>query len=806
MPGERPIVFLYGTMKRGFYNYNAYLSCAIDRGQAEFLCMARTMASYDLVLWGDRDVPGMLDSRPVEGGNQVVGEMFCVDQKTLAALDDFFEDGSRTYLRRVIKVEPIGTTSKEHNPNNSSFKRDFMSRLRKTYAMARHRRPVHHEDVYCYLLQPEDNGCEDSDRVLQEYTTVHHEKYSNPYFQPNVLELMTGIDAGYFRSFWEGTTKNAGKIECAGCQHTSTNSSTTKQSSVETSALPHAHLEESFEDVWREALGHPPKFKRQRGIRLHDFSLNHIPNTPLVLSLFKCGGFCCWLIGPLSAAYVIWLWRDFMLAQFSDLLWGNFEHSYSNNSTVQHLRHRLGISTDFDWSFGDLLYTLLHIWVHLEVMFLMYMQVAMYWYGQSDGKRGPPVYLSRKRREANFKKFVATELADRTRGREWISSFFLKAKYRDLRRENLRLFWAMRLFESNSVAPDALTPDHLADIERYVDTTIECLGDDGPALPGMNKEVIMFNARFDKFQASHHPLFFYFFTEFLIEMCISWVVLWWLGFHRFKQNGIKYWHRPAPSSGPDSRQKLLPILMFPGVGVGFLPYKPFFKRLSQDREVFLVELPYISLRILGGFNVFSTEKIRSFIHAVCAKHGIGARGLDLVGHSFGTSCVANCMKGEISRAFVNQVTMIDPVSFAMQSGDLLRDFLYDPYEDGRIYLVNREPHLAHVVMRALRWYDCILWPEDIAKWHKPPLIILSGNDTIVPSTKIKEMLMREETKSLNKKSAEQWGGYTILWLSDTDHGGFLFDPRVLEEVVSNVNNSPDLRPGTRYLYKLVYPA
>ena len=63
----------------------------------------------------------------------------------------------------------------------------------------------------------------------------------------------------------------------------------------------------------------------------------------------------------------------------------------------------------------------------------------------------------------------------------------------------------------------------------------------------------------------------------------------------------------------------------------------------------------------------STDQIRSFVHAVCAKHKIGARGLDLVGHSFGTSCVANCMKGERSRAFVNHVTMIVPVSFAMQS-------------------------------------------------------------------------------------------------------------------------------------------
>ena len=370
----------------------------------------------------------------------------------------------------------------------------------------------------------------------------------------------------------------------------------------------------------------------------------------------------------------------------------------------------------------------------------------------------------------------------------------------------------MRLFESDSVAPEALTPDHLADIERYVNTTIACLGVDGPGRPGMNKDLVMFNARFDAFQASHHPLIFYFITEFVIEMCVSWIVLWWLGFQRHTIHGIRYWHRPSPTKDSSGIRNdlLLPLLMFPGVGVGFLPYKPFFKRLSSEREMFLVELPYISLRICGGFNVYSTDQIRSFVHAVCAKHKIGARGLDLVGHSFGTSCVANCMKGERSRAFVNHVTMIDPVSFAMQSGDLVRDFLYDPYEDGRIYLVNREPHLAHVMMRGLEWYDCILWPQDIAKWPEPPLIVLSGNDTIVPSTKIKEMLMRgaNEKKGIEVSAGavhREFGGYIVMWLSDTDHGGFLFEDKVLEEVVETINRPPRLSSGERFCYKLVYP-
>jgi hypothetical protein len=704
-------------------------------------------------------------------------------------------------------------------------------------------RPHQREDVYCWLLQPKlGDGDQDSGRPLEEYTRIHHQTYSNFDFQPKVLELITGIDSGYFQSFWEGGAREVGANDTDNDDDDDgdddENGTTARPTSSETSvrAARAAHnqrkKEVGFEDVWREALGHPPIFKPKLGIRLHDFSLNHVPNTPVALNLFRFVGFCCWLIGPLSAVYVLWLWSDVLAARC--LHWSaksaaaraavstdlDPEHpcyvaAYGQGREFDCIWSRLNMPALTNGTLLSAAYVLLRVWTHLEAGFLVYMQVAMYYYGRPTKKRGPPVYLSRKRRESTFEKFVATELADKTRGRKWIASFFLKAKYRDLRRENLRLFWAMRLFESDSVAPEALTPDHLRDIERYVDTTIACLGEEGPGRPGMNKDLVMFNTRFDAFQASHHPLVFYFITEFVIEMCMSWLVLWWLGFQRHTIRGIKYWHRPAPPTEGDgstgaSGDALLPLLMFPGVGVGFLPYKPFFKRLSSEREMFLVELPYISLRICGGFDVFSADQIRSFVHAVCAKHGIGARGLDLVGHSFGTSCVANCMKGETSRAFVNHVTMIDPVSFAMQSGDLVRDFLYDPYEDGRIYLVNREPHLAHVMMRGLEWYDCILWPEDIAKWPQPPLIVLSGNDNIVPSTKIKEMLMRGANEKRGEEASitgaqKEWGGYIVMWLSDTDHGGFLFEDKVLEEVVETINRPPQLARGKRFCYKLVYP-
>ena len=59
--GKSVRIFFYGTMKRNFYNYNAYLSCACSRGQARFLHDAVTDDPFRLVLWGDRHVPAMVD-------------------------------------------------------------------------------------------------------------------------------------------------------------------------------------------------------------------------------------------------------------------------------------------------------------------------------------------------------------------------------------------------------------------------------------------------------------------------------------------------------------------------------------------------------------------------------------------------------------------------------------------------------------------------------------------------------------------------------------------------------------------------
>ena len=391
-----------------------------------------------------------------------------------------------------------------------------------------------------------------------------------------------------------------------------------------------------------------------------------------------------------------------------------------------------------------------------------------------------------------------------------------RVSYSDLKVENIKDHWSQRLFDTNT--DTVLNQNERMELQKYVTTTIDLLGHGGGS--GRSMDVRLMSPHFDPFVAEHHPFVFYLMTEWFFEVLISWIFLRWHGFSDQRStNGIRYWYKkgsrnitnePNESNEPNkpnkpNKQDTLPLMMFPGVGVGFLPYMPFFQTLGSERDLYLVELPFISLRLWGGFDVYSKFKITNFIKLVCNDHNIDQ--LHLIGHSFGSTCVSMAMKDDyIRNELVHEVTLIDPPPFAMQSGDIVRDFIYDPFEDGRVYLVNREPHLVHAMMRTLVYKDVVIWPEDLKLWRNPPVVVLSGNDTIVPSTKIKELLMQQRQRDLKSTSSAtktEAARVVVVWLSDIDHGGFLFDTNVLKEVERLVLKPPRPNDDCNVLYKLV---
>ncbi|KAG6611264.1 Gamma-glutamylaminecyclotransferase A [Phytophthora cinnamomi] len=103
---KRTLVFVYGTLKTGLYNYTTYLRPAIALGKASFVGAARTTnEDYHMVLDDQAWYPCLY--RAPSHGYRVAGEVYSVDDDTLAALDVLEEVDDDLYARDEIDVDLI---------------------------------------------------------------------------------------------------------------------------------------------------------------------------------------------------------------------------------------------------------------------------------------------------------------------------------------------------------------------------------------------------------------------------------------------------------------------------------------------------------------------------------------------------------------------------------------------------------------------------------------------------------------------------------------------------------------------------
>jgi gamma-glutamylaminecyclotransferase len=91
---RRHIVFVYGTLKRGHFNYDRLL-----KGQSDFLGEAETVDRLCMVDLGY--FPGVLS---VPATSTIKGELFGVSDKVIESLDHL-EGHPTFYCRTPIKVE-----------------------------------------------------------------------------------------------------------------------------------------------------------------------------------------------------------------------------------------------------------------------------------------------------------------------------------------------------------------------------------------------------------------------------------------------------------------------------------------------------------------------------------------------------------------------------------------------------------------------------------------------------------------------------------------------------------------------------
>lgn len=159
---EYRYVFVYGTLKDGFYNYNKYLKHAVDSQRASFFAQGRTEEPVRMVIAEERCVP-MLLSVDETNGQQVGGEVYRLNE--MAVLDglDELEGVSLDYYYR--RLTPIRIRSEETIMCWVYFMKTVDESL---------------------LLLP----------IVADYTLKEHENYAPKISQvsPSIMTSMTGID------------------------------------------------------------------------------------------------------------------------------------------------------------------------------------------------------------------------------------------------------------------------------------------------------------------------------------------------------------------------------------------------------------------------------------------------------------------------------------------------------------------------------------------------------------------------------------------------------------------------------------
>jgi gamma-glutamylaminecyclotransferase len=126
-----PLVFIYGTLKKGFPLHEKGLD------GAPFVGLCRTVEPYPMLIARDFFGPVMLD-RPGQG-LQVEGELYEVDEDRLKVLDQLEGVGDPSSFRSGVLVEPkdggireiaVGFMKSEDwlHPVHSGFLSDYQDR------------------------------------------------------------------------------------------------------------------------------------------------------------------------------------------------------------------------------------------------------------------------------------------------------------------------------------------------------------------------------------------------------------------------------------------------------------------------------------------------------------------------------------------------------------------------------------------------------------------------------------------------------------------------------------------------------
>lgn len=245
-------------------------------------------------------------------------------------------------------------------------------------------------------------------------------------------------------------------------------------------------------------------------------------------------------------------------------------------------------------------------------------------------------------------------------------------------------------------------------------------------------------------RAFYRPLCVYLLIRWL--KAVGSLVLFICGFHRYvSKSGQVSWYRPATKG---HKAPLTTTLFFHGIAPGGLTlYLPMFLHglaSERDRAVFLFENSAISCT-LNGFSPLTEQQIVDGVIERLETAGAIDENLTLVGHSFG-SCTVSWLIASKQLQNVKQVVLLDPVAILLSEPDVMVNFLYGQKLDQIRLAASSELFTEYYLRRHFAWYNSELYVEDV---DCPLLVCLSGQDTIVNASKVRQEMKRHENLNHN---------------------------------------------------------
>lgn len=231
--------------------------------------------------------------------------------------------------------------------------------------------------------------------------------------------------------------------------------------------------------------------------------------------------------------------------------------------------------------------------------------------------------------------------------------------------------------------------------------------------PGFNQQLRCIRLHLDPVQATHRPLLIYVLI-YIITLLFNLIFLqslWGFTLHTAQGNRldrlffpnrqpskhITYWSRHRTA------QTHQPVVFIHGVGAGLLGYAEFIHRLLlqfKDRPVFLIELPYVSMRLVDDVPsaIETVEGVREML--------AGHRPAVFVSHSLGTAVTS--WVARFAPHLMAGAVMIDPICFLLHYPHVAFNFIHR-LPKALLEVIECRPgggadELTRSVVHSLLWY------------------------------------------------------------------------------------------------------